>query len=168
MKIDLKDLKVLVIEEESIDFYLDFISMIKKKMDHPEYLGDFTRDDLISILRNKGVILMYKYGNILGASSMMIPATKKDMEEMGLSLDYTKVMDYGPCAVFEDYRGNGIQKYMNERCDRLCRELGYQYAVTTVHPDNTYSIHNIESCGFQYVGEKEFSRGRRKIYQKEL
>ena len=168
MKINTDELKVLVIEEEAIDYYLDFIGLIKRTMDYPEYLGDFSRSDLIHILNINGIILMFKYGNIVASSCMMIPARIDDIKKMGLKLDSNKIMDYGPMAVFEDYRGNKIQQYMIKRCDKLSRDFGYKYAVTTVHPDNIYSIKNIEESGFTYVGEVEFSRGIRKVYQKSL
>lgn len=168
MKIQTDDLKVLVIEEEAIDYYIDFINLIKRTMDYPEYLGDFSESDLIHILNINGIILMYRYGNITASSCMMIPARSDDIKKMGLKLDSDKVMDYGPMAVFDDYRGNKIQKYMIRQCDKLSKDFGYKYAVTTVHPDNIYSIHNIEESGFSYVGEVEFSRGKRKVYQKTL
>lgn len=168
MKINTDDLKIIVIEEEFLDIYTDFIQLIKRGMDYPEYLGDFSRSDLIHILNINGVILMFKYGNIYASSCMLIPARIDDIKKMGLKFDSPKVMSYGPMAVFDDYRGNGIQKYMIKRCDKLSKDLGYKYVVTTVHPDNIASIKSIEASGFSYVGDVEFSRGLRKVYQKSL
>lgn len=41
-------------------------------------------------------------------------------------------------------------------------------AISTIHPDNVYSISNLVKGGFILVGSREFKRGLRNVYLKEL
>ena len=148
--------------------YLSFVEGVKKKMDHPEWLGDFTEEEIFDILENGGYCFLYRYADIYVASSMLIPAREKDIEKFGLDYDYLKTMDYGPEAVEEVARGNGIQKYILKDMDEYSKKLGYEHVVTTVHPDNVYCIQNMEESGFTFVKSKHFSRGKRNIYTKDI
>ena len=168
MKANVKDLSILVIEKESLDLYLDFMTLIKSTTEHPEYLGDFTRDDLLYILENKGSIFLFKLGNVIVSTCMLIPTTKEQLKKYGLKLDYKKTIALGPQAVFEDLRGNGIQKYMIEKMEILSKDLGYDHMVFTVDPNNKASVNNIEQEGYQKVGTKEFTRSIRNIYYKDI
>ena len=56
----------------------------------------------------------------------------------------------------------------NKKMDEVSKQLGYKHVVTTIHPDNIYSINNILKCDFQYVDQKEFTRGVRNIYTKDI
>ena len=57
---------------------------------------------------------------------------------------------------------------MLEYLDKYSYNLGYKYAVGTIHPDNKYSINNLIKDNFKYTSTKEFTRGLRNIYVKEL
>ena len=56
--------------------------------------------------------------------------------------------------------------YMEETSNVATVENGYKYAVTTIHPDNIFSIRNVLKDDFKKVGSKEFKRGPREIYFK--
>lgn len=168
MEIKVSELKRMDVKKGNIDQYLSFINHVKSGMEHPEYLGDFSKEDLEGLIDGGSYIFLYTYNEVFVASSIIIPAREKDIVKFELNLDYTKTMDYGPEAVAEIVRGNGVQKYILKDMDQFCKKLGYKHVVTTVHPDNNYSIKNIEEHGFQYVGQKEFTRGIRNIYQKDI
>lgn len=57
---------------------------------------------------------------------------------------------------------------MLKELDKYCSNLGYKYAVSTIHPDNIYSINNLEKDNFKCIGTKKFKRGIRNIYFKNL
>ena len=169
MKINTKeDLKVIVIEKDSLDLYIDFINLIKSTLDRKEFLGEFSRSELMDILDNKGYIFMYKFGSILVACTMLIPASEGDMEEFGLDVDYHKVMEIGPQAVFADLRGNGIQDYMLKEMEKMCKNLGFEHLISSAHPDNVYSINNFKKNNYHKIGQKTYTRGIRNIYYKDI
>ena len=169
MKINTKEeLKVIVIEKDSLDLYIDFIELIKKTLERQEFLGEFSRTELMDILDNEGYIFMYKYRNILVACSMIIPAGEHDLEEFGIEDDYHKVMEIGPQAVFNDLRGNGIQDFMIKEMEKMAKSLGYEHIITSAHPENTYSINNFKKNNYKKIGQKTYTRGLRNIYYKDI
>ena len=167
MKVNKEELKEIRIDKDSIDRYIDFIELVKRTMEHPEYLGDLKRKDLVKLLNENSLIYLYQLGNIVIASSMIIPASKEELEEMEITT-HDKVMELGPQAVFQDLRGNKIQQYMIDKMEHISKELGYLHTIATVHPDNKYSIKNIEEKGYHLLATKEFKRGIRNIYYKDI
>ena len=47
---------------EELDPYLDFIKYVKAHMEHPEWLGEFTREDYVWMLNNGSHIVSIKEG----------------------------------------------------------------------------------------------------------
>lgn len=163
MKID--ELKIIC-ENIDIDEYIKYREIVKKNMEHPEWLGDFTKEELLKMLSNGSKIWMFYNDNDFVSSMMLIPSTKDDMIAFDINYDYKKVVDYGPMFVNPKYVGNGLQYQMLKLLDDLSTKLGYEYAVGTVHPDNIYSINNLIKGKFIKIGQKEFKRGLRDIYFK--
>ena len=99
---------------------------------------------------------------------MLIPSTAKDITKFELDLDYREVADYGPMFVNPKYVGHGLQHQMLQVLDNYCINNNYKYAISTIHPDNIYSINNLEKDNFKYKNKKEFKRGIRNIYVKKI
>ena len=151
-----------------LDVYIFNREKIKKDMSFPEWLGDFDKNSLEKMLLNGSKIWMYYHKNNFVCSMMFIPATIDDMEKFGINYNYLEVVDYGPMMVSSNYQGNGLQCNMLVELDNICKNMGYKYAVATVHPDNLISLKNLEKVGFELVGCKQFARGLRTIYLKKL
>ena len=168
MKIRHEDIEIHEFSVDEIDTYLDFINKVKATMEHPEWLGDFTKEDLVNLLSTNSYGFLFKYNNEIVGSSILIPAREKDIKKFELEIDASITMDYGPEGVAKVAQGNGIQLFILEKMDEFSKEKGYSYAVSTVHPDNVFCIRNMEKHGFKYTKTKEFSRGIRNIYYKSI
>ncbi len=155
-------------ENIDIDKYIDFREQVKKCMEHPEWLGNFSKEDLIKMLENKSKIWVYYLNNEPVCSMMIIPADEKALLKSELDLNFKEVIDYGPMFVNYKFIGNGLQLQMLKMLDEYCINLGYKYVISTVHPDNIYSINNFVKDNFELVNTKEFKRGIRNIYLKKL
>ncbi len=168
----IEDKSVISIEEldiKDIDTYIMFVEDVKEKMEHKEWLGDFKKEDYEYLLSNGSVIYIWKIKEEIIASGMLIPATQKDLIKFNLEeLDVLKTMDFGPEMVKEKYRGNGLQKDVLVYLLDYCKKEGFTNAITTIHPDNSYSINNVERAGFKRVGVKTFKRGERIIFLKNI
>lgn len=167
MKIKLEDLKLLD-NDIDLDEYIEFREYVKSYMEHPEWLGDFTKNQLEEMLKQESKIYVYYKDEEPVCSMMMIPATKKDMDSFNFNLDYNEVMDYGPIMVNPKYVGNNLGYQMLLVENNYSKENGYNYAVATIHPDNIYSINILEKDNFEEKGQKVFKRGIRNIYFKKL
>lgn len=165
-KINIKDL--IVVEKINIDQYIKFREQVKETMNNPEWLGDFTREDIELLLQENSKIWVYYSKEIPICSMMIIPATKKSLIKFELNYKVQEVIDYGPMFVNPNYIGNNLQYQMLRELDEISRKKGYRYAVVTVHPDNIYSIRNLEKDKFKLINTKNFERGTRNIYLKEL
>ena len=165
-KINIKDL--IVVEKINIDQYIKFREQVKETMNNPEWLGDFTREDIELLLQENSKIWVYYSKEIPICSMMIIPATKKTLMKFELNYKVQEVIDYGPMFVNPNYIGNNLQYQMLRELDEISRKKGYRYAVVTVHPDNMYSIRNLEKDKFKLINTKNFERGTRNIYLKEL
>ena len=165
MKLD--ELKCIS-DNVNLDEYIKFREEVKSHMEHPEWLGNFTKEELIDLLNRGSKIWVYYLDKTPICSMMIIPAREKDIIKFGISIDYSKTMDYGPMFVNFNYLGNNLQLQMLEYEDNYIKENNYKYAVSTIHPDNIYSINNFIKDNFIFIDTKEFSRGIRNIYFKEL
>ena len=162
----LNDLKCIN-ENIDLDEYIEFRELVKSNMEHPDWLGDFKREDIEMLLKSNSKIWIYYYNNEPVCSMMLIPSDERALQKFELNLNYQEVVDYGPMFVNPKYRGQGLQFQMLQELDNCSKNLGYKYAATTVHPDNIYSIRNLLKDNFEYKGTKEFKRGTRNIYFKE-
>ena len=144
----------------------EFREYVKENMTHPDWLGDFSKNDLIYMLNNNSKIWIYYLKEEPICSMMLIPSDENALSKFELDLDYKDVVDYGPMFVNSKYIGNGLQYQMLKELDKIAKQKGYKYAIVTVHPNNTYSIRNIEQDNFKLLATKTFSRGKRNIYLK--
>lgn len=168
MKIKLDELRC-VCDDVNISEYIEFRNSVKANMEYPDWLGDFSSEDLEFMLNNGSKIWIYYDNDIPVCSMMFIPSDEKGLSKMGLDeYDSRLVGDYGPMFVNFDYQGNGLQYQMFIEMDAYLKANGFKYGAVTVHPDNVFCIRNIDKSGFSKISEKEFKRGVRNIYFKEL
>lgn len=151
-----------------VDKYIEYRENVKKEMKEPDWLGDFSKDDILYMLDNNSKIWIYFKDEEFICSMMLIPSTKKDLDKFGIDLDFNEVVDYGPMFVNSKYVGNSLQYQMLKELDEYSSNKGYKYAISTVHPNNIYSINNLIRDGFELVGYRIFTRGERNIYYKKL
>ena len=162
----LEDLR-FINENVDLDKYIVFREEVKKHMEHPEWLGDFNKEDLVTMLNTGSKIWVYYLDNDPVCSMMLIPADQRSLDKFELKLDYMEVADYGPMFVNPKYVGNGLQYQMLIELDDYCKQLGYKYAAGTIHPDNIFSIRNLVKDDIEYKNTKTFTRGIRNIYVKQ-
>lgn len=152
-----------------LDKYIEFRESVRIRMEHPEWLGEISKEELENMLSIGGKIWIYSNGDIPICSWMFIPAgedAKDDLEIDGI--DYNLMGDIGPVFVNFDYLGNGLMYQMLLEYDKYLESIGYKYVMTTVHPDNIFSSRNMVKNGMKRVSQKTFKRGIRDIYFKEL
>ena len=73
---------------ENIDLnkYILFRDSVKSNMEHPEWLGDFSYDELQDVINNNGRIWLYKLNNNNVCSMMVIPSAEKNMNKFRFRL----------------------------------------------------------------------------------
>lgn len=72
-------------------------------------------------------------------------------------------------AVHPAYRGQGLQGKLLQEAEEIERTRGTKYLMATVHPENIYSLRNLEKEGYKCILEtKKYGGLRRKVLCKEL
>lgn len=151
-----------------IDKYLYYVQLVKSNMAYPDWLGDFTKEDIKELLENGSKIWIYYLDSEFVCSMMLIPADKKGLSKLGLNdYDYKSIVDYGPMMVNPKYTGNNLQFQMLQELDKYCKDY-YLYAASTIHPDNIYSINNLLKDNFECINQVDLKRGTRNVYLKKL
>lgn len=169
MKINIADCKISKLELSDLDSYISFESLVKSSMEHPEWLGDFSKDDYNFLLNNNSYIFVWTINNEIAASGMIMPSREQDLPKFFSSeLNYKEVIDFGPQMVNPKYIGNGLQQNIINYLQHFSKNIGYKYALATVHPDNIYSKNNFFKTHFEILGEMDFKRGKRIIVRKKL
>ena len=93
-----------------------------------------------------------------------MPADRSTRQEL---LQRTAHME--SAAVAPSHRGKGLQRKLLARAEEIEIARGTKYLMATVHPDNSYSLRNLEAAGYQCVLETEKYGGlRRKVMCKAL
>lgn len=166
-KIKIEDLKCI---SENIDLeeYINFREYVKDHMNNPEWLGDLSKENINNLLNNNSKIWIYYLNETPVCSMMFIPADQDSLNKFDLTINYKETAEYGPIMVNPKYVGNGLQTYMLKILQEYCIKSKYKYAISTIHPDNIYSINNFFKDNFKYVGTKTLKRGIRSIYLKKF
>jgi len=72
-------------------------------------------------------------------------------------------------AVLPKFRGQRIQQKLLAYAEEIEKKHGMKYLMGTVHPENVYSLRNLEREGYVCLLEtKKYGGLRRKIVEKEL
>lgn len=150
----------------NLDEYLELYNYVRDNMEHPEWLGTFTKDEIIEILGIGGKIWMYYDGDIPVCSVFYIPTSNKSLRKHNVEYDEKDTGSLGPIMVSKEYVGNGLQSDMLEVLDKYVESIGKTHMFTKAHSDNIYSIRNILKNGYKVVDEYENERGMMTAFAK--
>ncbi len=138
-------------ENNNLDKYLEFYQRVRDNMEHPEWLGTFTKDELKMLLEHGAKLFNYYNNDLIVCSFLYLPCTNKSLQKHNINYDESIVGSCGPIMVNPDYIGNGLQKQMIEEFDNYCRLLNKQFAYTKIHPDNSYCINNFLKENYKFL-----------------
>lgn len=150
----------------NLEEYLYLYNYIRDNMEHPEWLGTFTEEEIKDILKIGGKIWMYYDKDIPVCSVFYIPTSNKSLRKHNVEYDEKDTGSLGPIMVRQEYVGNGLQTAMLEVLDNYVKSIGQTHMFTKAHADNIYSIRNILKNGYKIVDEYENERGPMKAFVK--
>lgn len=154
----LTDLKE-VSSNVNLDEYLYLYEYVRNNMEHPEWLGTFTRKEIEEILNVGGKIWMYYDKDVPICSVFYIPTSNKSLRKHNINYDENVTGSLGPIMVRKEYVGNGLQTAMLKVLDDYAKSIGKEHMYTKAHSDNIYSIRNILKNGYKIIDRYENDRG---------
>lgn len=152
---DLKE----VTDNVNLDDYLYLYNYVRDNMEHPEWLGVFTLEEIKEILSIGGKIWMYYDKDIPVCSVFYIPTKNKSLRKHNIEYDESITGSLGPIMVRKEYVGNGFQTAMLKVLNDYVKSIGKEHMFTKAHSDNIYSIRNILKDGYRVIDEYENERG---------
>lgn len=155
-------------ENVNLDDYLKLYKYVRDNMEHPEWLGTFTKEEIINILNDKGKIWLYYDNNNLVCSMFYIPIKLNTLLKHNVNYKENEVGSLGPIMVSPDYIGNGYQIQMMNILDKYIKSLNKKYIFTKVCTDNIYSLNNMIKDNYKIVDVYYNERGSNTALIKKL
>ena len=143
----------------NLDEYLYLYNYVRDNMEHPEWLGTFTKKEIEDILNIGGKIWMYYDKDVPVCSVFYIPSSDKSLRKHNIKYDESVTGSLGPIMVRKEYVGNGLQTAMMNVLNDYVKSIGKTHMFTKAHSDNIYSIRNILKDGYKIIDEYENERG---------
>lgn len=156
---------------DDINMVLDFQNYVMDYIGNKVIWGMYDYDYLLKTINNGGYIELYYDKDVFVGFLMLIANDLEEFNKHSIpnnSIKFEEAAIYGGVMVSPRYWGNGLQKQMTERLEKLALEKDYKYMLATVSPENTYSYNNLIDIGYKIVGEKNMSKGYRYILVKKL
>lgn len=155
-------------ENVNLEDYLSLYKYVRDNMEHPEWLGTFTKEEIVELLKEKGKIWLFYCGKDKVCSMFYLPSNNKSLKKHNIDYDEKETGSLGPIMVSPDYIGNGLQKQMMDMFDKYCKSIGNKYIFTKVCSDNIYSVNNIIKCGYVLTNKYINERGENSTFIKRL
>ncbi len=151
-----------------LDDYLKLYKYVRDNMEHPEWLGTFSKEEIIDILNSGGKIWLYYDKDKLVCSCFYMPIKQKTLIKHNINYDESLVGALGPIMVSPLYIGHGYQKDMMNILDDYVKTLNKKYIFTKVCAENIYSLNNMLANNYKVVDEYINERGSNTVLIKEL
>lgn len=146
---------------EDAEKLIYFLKEVRRGMENQEWLYLDTPEEVHRAMADGTMQLWFAMDGerIAGIFDILIPglAEYNYGYDLGLAQDeLLRVIHMDTAAVHPVYRGRGLQKRLMQEAEKYASEIGGRILLTTVHPDNCYSLNNILQQG--YTIEKQLPK----------
>ena len=143
----------------NLEDYLYLYKYVRNNMKHPEWLGTFSKSEIIDILAKGGKIWIYYDENNIVCSMFYIPATNKSLIKHNIKNDESITGSIGPMMVSPDYIGKGFQNQMMKVIEMYCKSINKKYIFTKLAAENIYCLNNLLKNDYIIVDKYDNERG---------
>lgn len=175
----IRDVEIVIqkAREEDLEEIQALMRKTVEYMENPDWFYEGGKEFLVTCLKEDettgfAVTARTKEGALAGCFLVEIPG----MAEYNLGIDLgfddeqLQISAHMDTAIVDPlYRGQGLQGRMMEACEEEMKKRGIRYLLATVHPDNPYSLSNVQKLGYQTRKTKEkYGGSLRHILCKEI
>lgn len=158
---------------EDVEQIMDIMREAKASLVHAQWFVSDDEEYVRNHLEDNGFILVAETEGRELAGFFL--AKRPDREEnLGIRLGFdegklSRVMIMDTAAVAVKYRGHHLQSRLYQEVEKQIDREKYRYLLCTIHPDNQFSLHNMQNNGF-IIQKKVLCYGglERYILMKEL
>lgn len=136
------------------EHYIRFLQEIEAGMTRKEWLY-LDPPEVVRDMMEKGILELWiaMAGDRLAAAfTILHPGLSSENYGYDLGLSEAELMvvvHMDTAAVHPDFRGMGLQRQMVQTAEQALAGQGKRIALCTVHPDNHYSLNNMQSQGYE-------------------
>ncbi len=144
----------------------ELIDTVLKNLERKEFFMPFTEQELEDMF-NKNKIITYgafDKEKLIGTAQLYIDESYTTEIKEILNINTNKIAEFGGYLVLKEYRNKGIMKHLEDMLISKLKEMNYEYAVITVHPDNMASNKATEYTGAKIVKTANLGDYIRNIY----
>ena len=153
--------------------FVNFLEEIKSEMQQKDWLY-LDPPELVHAMLTDGIMelwLAMDEKRVAAVFSVLYPGLES--YNYGYDLDFSeqelmKVVHMDTSAVHKDYRGHGLQGRMVQIAEKSLEGQGSKILMSTVHPDNQFSLNNMLRQGYEIRKRVEKYGSERFILQKNI
>lgn len=153
--------------------YLRLLHEVKDRMDHPEWFF-LDPDEAVRSMMTSGAMELWVAeddGKLAGGFDIIYPGLADF--NYGWDLDFSeeellRVVQMDTAAVHPDYRGLGLQKRLMQEAEKRILKDRNRILLCTVHPDNRFSLRNVQDQAYEIVKKKAKYGSVRYFLRKDL
>lgn len=144
----------------------ELINSVLKKLERKEFFIPFTEQEIEDMFNKEKVITYgaYDENKLVGTAQLFLDEKYITEIKEILNMKNDKIAELGGYLVSEEYRNNGIIKHLEDILILKLKDMKYEYAVITVHPDNIASNKATEYTGAKIVKTTNLGQYLRNIY----
>ncbi len=141
------------IEVEEKQQVKELINIVLNKLERKEFFMPFTEEELEDMFNKNKIITYGAYDEekLVGMAQLYFDESYTTEIREILNMQNNKVAEFGGYLVLEEYRNKGIMKHLEDMLISKLKEINYEYAVITVHPDNIASNKATEYTGAKII-----------------
>ena len=158
---------------EDAALFANFLDEIKSEMQQKDWLY-LDPPELVHAMLTDGIMelwLAMDESKVAAVFSVLRPGLES--YNYGYDLDFSeqellKVVHMDTSAVHKDYRGLGLQGRMVQIAEKSLEGQGSKILMSTVHPDNQFSLNNMLRQGYEIQQRVEKYGSERFILRKNI
>ena len=159
--------------QENVETFIRFLDEIKAGMLNKEWFYLDPADVVRSMMADGSMELWLAFHEmkLVAVFSILFPGLRPDNYGYDLGLceeDLLRVIHMDTAAVHSDYRGFGLQGRMVQIAEQELSGKGKRILLSTVHPDNKFSLNNMLKQGYQIQKRIGKYGSERYILKKEI
>ncbi len=144
----------------------ELIDIVLNKLERKEFFMPFTEEELEDMFNKDKIITYGAYDEekLVGMAQLYFDESYTTEIRELLNMQNYKIAEFGGYLVLEEYRNKGIMKHLEDMLISKLKEINYEYAVITVHPDNIASNKATEYTGAKIIKTTNLGKYLRNIY----
>ena len=144
--------------KEEVPTVMEIIQIAKETIAHPDWYLAVPEEFVRRCVAEQGFIVG-AYIDEEMAGFLLIHYPEETPENLGNDLGWpdekkARVAHMDTVCVLPAYRGLGLHRQLLAWAEEHLQAMPYCYYLTTVHPDNSYSLRNFQKSGYQIVATR--------------